>query len=102
MLSFPAPIYQVAVPEITEAVKGASILIFVIPHQFIGKLCDQMKPHITQGTIGISLIKVMTFTYFSHQLSLRKTIAKIYTIFKCDFTLALYRASYHSGKVSAV
>uniref|UniRef100_A0A674D9R3 Glycerol-3-phosphate dehydrogenase [NAD(+)] n=1 Tax=Salmo trutta TaxID=8032 RepID=A0A674D9R3_SALTR len=47
----------VAVPEITEAVKGASILIFVIPHQFIGKLCDQMKPHITQGTIGISLIK---------------------------------------------
>ncbi|KAL1021888.1 hypothetical protein UPYG_G00019330 [Umbra pygmaea] len=47
----------IAVPEITEAVKGASILIFVIPHQFIGKLCDQMKPHITQGTIGISLIK---------------------------------------------
>ncbi|XP_071400535.1 glycerol-3-phosphate dehydrogenase [NAD(+)], cytoplasmic-like isoform X2 [Centroberyx affinis] len=24
---------------------------------FIGKLCDQMKPHITEGTIGISLIK---------------------------------------------
>uniref|UniRef100_A0A8C7Q1Z3 Glycerol-3-phosphate dehydrogenase [NAD(+)] n=2 Tax=Oncorhynchus mykiss TaxID=8022 RepID=A0A8C7Q1Z3_ONCMY len=47
----------VAVPEITEAVKGASILIFVIPHQFIGRLCDQMKPHIAQGTIGISLIK---------------------------------------------
>uniref|UniRef100_A0A673YHD8 Glycerol-3-phosphate dehydrogenase [NAD(+)] n=1 Tax=Salmo trutta TaxID=8032 RepID=A0A673YHD8_SALTR len=47
----------VAVPEITEAVKGASVLIFVIPHQFIGRLCDQMKPHITQGTIGISLIK---------------------------------------------
>lgn len=47
----------VAVPDITEAVKGASILIFVVPHQFIGKLCDQMKPHITEGTIGISLIK---------------------------------------------
>nr|XP_029521995.1 glycerol-3-phosphate dehydrogenase [NAD(+)], cytoplasmic-like [Oncorhynchus nerka] len=47
----------VAVPEITEAVKGTSILIFVIPHQFIGRLCDQMKPHIAQGTIGISLIK---------------------------------------------
>uniref|UniRef100_A0A8C7II44 Glycerol-3-phosphate dehydrogenase [NAD(+)] n=1 Tax=Oncorhynchus kisutch TaxID=8019 RepID=A0A8C7II44_ONCKI len=47
----------VAVPDITEAVKGASILIFVIPHQFIGRLCDQMKPHIAQGTIGISLIK---------------------------------------------
>ncbi|KAF0045744.1 hypothetical protein F2P81_002273 [Scophthalmus maximus] len=47
----------VAVPDITEAVKGAKILVFVIPHQFIAKLCDQMKPHITEGTIGISLIK---------------------------------------------
>ncbi|XP_031147628.1 glycerol-3-phosphate dehydrogenase 1c [Sander lucioperca] len=47
----------VAVPDITEAVKGATILVFVIPHQFISKLCDQMKPHIMEGTIGISLIK---------------------------------------------
>ncbi|KAK7893169.1 hypothetical protein WMY93_022321 [Mugilogobius chulae] len=46
-----------AVPDITEAVKGASILVFVIPHQFISKLCDQIKPHMTPGTIGISLIK---------------------------------------------
>lgn len=48
---------MVAVPEITEAVKGAKVLVFVIPHQFIAKLCDQIKPHITEGTIGISLIK---------------------------------------------
>ncbi|XP_023275933.1 glycerol-3-phosphate dehydrogenase [NAD(+)], cytoplasmic-like [Seriola lalandi dorsalis] len=47
----------IAVPDITEAVKGAKILVFVVPHQFIGKLCDQMKPHIVEGTIGISLIK---------------------------------------------
>lgn len=47
----------VAVPDITEAVKGAKILVFVIPHQFIAKACDQMKPHITEGAIGISLIK---------------------------------------------
>uniref|UniRef100_A0A1A8EIZ5 Glycerol-3-phosphate dehydrogenase [NAD(+)] n=1 Tax=Nothobranchius korthausae TaxID=1143690 RepID=A0A1A8EIZ5_9TELE len=47
----------VAVPDVTEAMKGAKILIFVIPHQFIHKLCDQMKPHVTEGTIGISLIK---------------------------------------------
>uniref|UniRef100_A0A3Q1IQM0 Glycerol-3-phosphate dehydrogenase [NAD(+)] n=1 Tax=Anabas testudineus TaxID=64144 RepID=A0A3Q1IQM0_ANATE len=47
----------IAVPDITEAVKGAKILVFVIPHQFIGKLCDQIKPHIMEGTIGISLIK---------------------------------------------
>lgn len=47
----------VAIPDITEAVKGAKILVFVIPHQFISNICDQMKPHITEGTIGISLIK---------------------------------------------
>ncbi|KAM9327323.1 glycerol-3-phosphate dehydrogenase 1-like protein [Pholidichthys leucotaenia] len=47
----------VAVPDITDAVKGAKILVFVIPHQFISKLCDQMKPHISEGVIGISLIK---------------------------------------------
>lgn len=47
----------VAIPDITESVKGAKILVFVIPHQFINKLCDQIKPHITEGTIGISLIK---------------------------------------------
>lgn len=47
-----------AIPDITEATKGAKILVFVIPHQFIHKICDAMKPHVTEGTIGISLIKV--------------------------------------------
>ncbi|XP_017340737.1 glycerol-3-phosphate dehydrogenase 1c [Ictalurus punctatus] len=47
----------IAVPDITEAVDGADILVFVVPHQFIGKLCDQMKPHVKPGAIGISLIK---------------------------------------------
>ncbi|XP_032412630.1 glycerol-3-phosphate dehydrogenase [NAD(+)], cytoplasmic-like [Xiphophorus hellerii] len=47
----------VAVPNVTEAMKGASILVFVIPHQFINRLCDEMKPHMTEGAIGISLIK---------------------------------------------
>ncbi|XP_027866234.1 glycerol-3-phosphate dehydrogenase [NAD(+)], cytoplasmic-like [Xiphophorus couchianus] len=47
----------VAVPNVTEAMKGASILVFVIPHQFISRLCDEMKPHMTEGAIGISLIK---------------------------------------------
>lgn len=47
-----------AIPDITEAAKGAKVLIFVVPHQFIQRLCEQMKPHVTQGAIGISLIKV--------------------------------------------
>ncbi|XP_076862737.1 glycerol-3-phosphate dehydrogenase 1c [Brachyhypopomus gauderio] len=47
----------IAEADVTMAVTGADYLVFVIPHQFIGKLCDQMKPHIKQGAIGISLIK---------------------------------------------
>uniref|UniRef100_A0A673HMI4 Glycerol-3-phosphate dehydrogenase [NAD(+)] n=1 Tax=Sinocyclocheilus rhinocerous TaxID=307959 RepID=A0A673HMI4_9TELE len=47
----------VAVPDVTEAASGADVLIFVIPHQFIGKICDQMKPHVKPGATGISLIK---------------------------------------------
>ncbi|XP_061686136.1 glycerol-3-phosphate dehydrogenase [NAD(+)], cytoplasmic-like isoform X2 [Syngnathoides biaculeatus] len=47
----------VAVPDVTEAVTGAKLLVFVTPHQFISSLCDQIKPHIADGAIGISLIK---------------------------------------------
>ena len=52
------PCEQVGVPEVVDAVKGADILVFVLPHQFIGKLCDQIKSHVKPGVIGISLIKV--------------------------------------------
>lgn len=51
---------QVAVADITEAVKGTKVLVFVIPHQFISSICDQIRPHMTEGAIGISLIKVRT------------------------------------------
>ncbi|XP_077370163.1 glycerol-3-phosphate dehydrogenase 1-like protein isoform X2 [Festucalex cinctus] len=47
----------VAVPDVVEAVKGAKLLIFVTPHQFIRSLCDKLKSHIADGAVGISLIK---------------------------------------------
>uniref|UniRef100_U3ET44 Glycerol-3-phosphate dehydrogenase [NAD(+)] n=1 Tax=Micrurus fulvius TaxID=8637 RepID=U3ET44_MICFL len=47
----------VAVPDVLKASADADILIFVVPHQFIGKLCEQMKGHTKKETIGISLIK---------------------------------------------
>ncbi|XP_006004372.1 glycerol-3-phosphate dehydrogenase [NAD(+)], cytoplasmic [Latimeria chalumnae] len=47
----------VAVPDVVEASVGADILIFVLPHQFIGRICDQMASHIKPGAYGISLIK---------------------------------------------
>ncbi|XP_072329282.1 glycerol-3-phosphate dehydrogenase [NAD(+)], cytoplasmic-like isoform X2 [Scyliorhinus torazame] len=47
----------IAVPDIVEASDGADILVFVLPHQFIGPLCDKMKNNVKDNAIGISLIK---------------------------------------------
>ena len=47
----------VAVPDVGEAVKDATILIFVLPHQFLRKLLQQIKPHLRPDAFGISLIK---------------------------------------------
>ncbi|XP_077468013.1 glycerol-3-phosphate dehydrogenase 1-like protein isoform X1 [Stigmatopora argus] len=47
----------VAVPDVKEAVKGAKLLIFVIPHQFLNSLCEKIKSHVADGALGISLIK---------------------------------------------
>ncbi|BGP39706.1 glycerol-3-phosphate dehydrogenase [Rhodotorula kratochvilovae] len=47
----------VAEPDLLKAVEGANALIFVIPHQFIGKTCEQLEGKIRKGAHGISLIK---------------------------------------------
>ncbi|XP_030639941.1 glycerol-3-phosphate dehydrogenase 1a isoform X1 [Chanos chanos] len=47
----------VAVADVTEAVSGADILLFVIPHQFIGRVCDTIQGKIKQDAVGMSLIK---------------------------------------------
>lgn len=52
------PLGQVAVPDLAESVKGADILIFVVPHQFILRVCDTIKEHIKKDAVGMSLIKV--------------------------------------------
>lgn len=46
-----------AVPDITEAVKDATILIFNMPHQFIGRICEQLKGKILPYARGVSCIK---------------------------------------------
>uniref|UniRef100_A0AAJ7SMR2 Glycerol-3-phosphate dehydrogenase [NAD(+)] n=1 Tax=Petromyzon marinus TaxID=7757 RepID=A0AAJ7SMR2_PETMA len=51
------PANVVAVADVVEAAHGADILVFVVPHQFITRLCDQIAGHIAPGAIGISLIK---------------------------------------------
>lgn len=51
-----------AVPDLTEAVAGASLLIFVTPHQFIKGLCPPIKSVIKPEAKAISLIKGMDVT----------------------------------------
>ncbi|KAG9270104.1 glycerol-3-phosphate dehydrogenase 1a [Astyanax mexicanus] len=47
----------VAVADLVEAVRGADILLFVIPHQFISRVCDTIQGKIKQDALGMSLIK---------------------------------------------
>ncbi|KAG9345119.1 hypothetical protein JZ751_009662, partial [Albula glossodonta] len=44
----------VAVPKLQDAADGADLLVFVVPHQFIRKLCDEMG--IDEGPEGLKLI----------------------------------------------
>ena len=45
-------------PDLLDAARDADILVFVVPHQFINKLCDQLCGNIKATAIGLSLIKV--------------------------------------------
>ncbi|XP_017889258.1 glycerol-3-phosphate dehydrogenase [NAD(+)], cytoplasmic isoform X2 [Ceratina calcarata] len=47
----------VAIPDVIEAAIDADILIFVIPHQFISKICSALLGKIKPTAVGISLIK---------------------------------------------
>lgn len=49
---------QVAIPNLREAVQDADLLVFVIPHQFIHKVCDEITGRIRRKALGITLIKV--------------------------------------------
>mmetsp|Transcript_34620 Transcript_34620/g.98533 ORF Transcript_34620/g.98533 Transcript_34620/m.98533 type:complete len:1052 (+) Transcript_34620:79-3234(+) len=54
---FELPANIVAVPDPVEAVTGANILVFVLPHQFLDSLLDKIAPVVTPGTIAVSLVK---------------------------------------------
>ena len=44
-------------PSLKDSVRDASILVFNLPHQFITKLCDDMKDSILPYARGVSCIK---------------------------------------------
>ncbi|SAM00228.1 hypothetical protein [Absidia glauca] len=51
----------VAIPDVTEAAKDADILVFVLPHQFVYKVCGSLKGVISSKCRAISLIKGLDF-----------------------------------------
>lgn len=50
--------WQVAVSNLSEAVEDADLLVFVIPHQFIHRICDEITGRVPKKALGITLIKV--------------------------------------------
>merc|ERR1740138_1802523 len=50
----------VADPDLTHAVQGASLLIFVLPHQFLNRICPQMVG-MAKNCRAVSLIKGIEF-----------------------------------------
>lgn len=80
MMSFPP---QLAVPDLVEASKDADILVFVIPHQFIGNACDTMSGKIKKDAIGISLIKVQT-SFAHHPKMLIRVVSETRNQVKLD------------------
>ncbi|CCH61624.1 hypothetical protein TBLA_0F00800 [Henningerozyma blattae CBS 6284] len=47
----------VANPSLEDSVKGADILIFNIPHQFLPNIVNQLKPHVLPSVRAISCLK---------------------------------------------
>lgn len=47
----------IAVPDVAESAKDADIYIFVLPHQFLRRVCEQLQGKVKEDAIGISLIK---------------------------------------------
>ena len=60
-----------AVPDLVDAAGDADILVFVIPHQFIGRVCDTIKGKIKSDALGMSLIKVRTAYFICVMMILR-------------------------------
>ncbi|CAO3678363.1 unnamed protein product [Umbelopsis vinacea] len=63
-----------AIPDLVEACDGATVLVFVLPHQFVRGVCEKIKGRISSKARGISLIKGLDIspdgiTLFSQEIS---------------------------------
>ena len=57
----PLPVSIHANPDIKSTVTGATMMIFVIPHNFLAPLVPKLEGAFAPGCIGISLIKGIEF-----------------------------------------
>lgn len=55
------PTNIVAVTDVLEATKDANILVFCMPHQFLGKICEEIRKVHAPDCIAVSLIKGVEF-----------------------------------------
>eukprot|EP00158_Paraphelidium_tribonemae_P003767 Partr_v1_DN26356_c2_g1_i1_m43476 putative Glycerol-3-Phosphate DeHydrogenase len=51
------PSNVLAVPDVVDAAADASILVFVVPHQFVKGICDKLNGKIRADAKAVSLIK---------------------------------------------
>jgi glycerol-3-phosphate dehydrogenase (NAD+) len=51
----------VAIPSLSEACEGATLLIFVLPHQFLPRLMPTIRDAVHPSCRGVSLIKGLDF-----------------------------------------
>mmetsp|Transcript_16443 Transcript_16443/g.33177 ORF Transcript_16443/g.33177 Transcript_16443/m.33177 type:complete len:400 (+) Transcript_16443:388-1587(+) len=73
----PLPTNIHAIPDLAEACRGATLLIFVLPHQFLPKLIPVIRQHVHPSCRGISLIKGLDFDHDTHTpVQISQTIAQ--------------------------
>lgn len=53
----------VAVPDLAEACRDATVLLFVLPHQFLPRLLPVIRQHSHPNCRGVSLIKGLGMHY---------------------------------------
>lgn len=52
----------IAEPSIVETANDADLLIFNIPHQFLPRVCEQLKGHVKSGARAVSCLKGLDVT----------------------------------------
>ena len=47
-----------AVPDLFKACVGSDILLFVLPQEFVGGICSQLRYRVKKTALAVTMIKV--------------------------------------------